>query len=281
MVSTPNGRKLDAALAQLEFMVSLDPYLNETTRHAHIILPPTSPLEHDHYDLAFHVNAMRNTARFSEAVFDKPAGACTTGRSLPSSATAWPLLGLQAQPAYPRRQIVDVGLQSGPYGGQGLSLAMLREHPSGIDLGPLQPQLPERLRTKDKLIHCDTPEPLADLQRLRQEFAPTPSRPHLLKLIGRRHVRSNNSWMHNYHRLVKGKNRCTLLMHPDDLQQRGIEDGSEVCVRSRVGTLRVRGGSLARISCPASSACRTASGTTAPASACRSRSATRASAAMT
>ncbi len=124
-----------------------------------------------------------------------------------------------------------------------MSVAKLREHPSGIDLGPLQPQLPARLQTRDKIIQCDTPQPLADLDRVRREFpaasAPATNQLRPLQLIGRRHVRSNNSWMHNYRRLVKGKNRCTLLMHPADLQQRGIIAGSEVSVRSRVGALQV------------------------------------------
>ena len=119
-----------------------------------------------------------------------------------------------------------------------MSLAKLQEHPSGIDLGPLQPQLPDRLLSKDKIIRCDAPAPLADLSRLHQEF----SQPHngLLKLIGRRHVRSNNSWMHNYRRLVKGKGRCTLLMHPQDMAHRDIDDGADVTISSRSGAVQVR-----------------------------------------
>jgi len=246
VISTPNGRQLDEALAQLDFMVSLDPYLNETTRHSDIILPPTSPLEHDHYDLAFHANAVRNTARFNEAIFDKPAGALHDWEIFTELGNrVAQLLGGEQQPSISPAQIIDLGLQFGPYAAQGMSLAKLREHPSGIDLGPLQPQLPARLQTKDKTIRCDTPEPLADLARVRREFpvatAPLSKAPQLraLQLIGRRHVRSNNSWMHNYRRLVKGKNRCTLLMHPDDLLQRGIAAGSAVSVRSRVGALQV------------------------------------------
>ena len=239
VLSTPNGRNLDAALEQLEFMVSLDPYLNETTRHADIILPPTSPLEHDHYDLGFHINAIRNTARHSEAVFTPPPGSLHDWEIFGELGNRVAvLLGLQPQPVQPPWKIIDAGLQAGPYGDQGLSLSKLRENPSGIDLGPLQPLLPGRLRTRDKMIRCNTPEPLADLERLRQEF----THPHhgLLKLIGRRHVRSNKSWMHNYHRLVKGRNRCSLLMHPDDMLPRDIEDGADVTVSSRVGSLRVR-----------------------------------------
>ena len=239
VLSTPNGRQLDTALEQLEFMVSLDPYLNETTRHADIILPPTSPLEHDHYDLGFHINAIRNTARFNEPVFAPPAGSLHDweifGELGKRVAT---LLGLEPQPVHPPWQLIDAGLQSGPYAEQGMSLATLRENPSGIDLGPLQPMLPDRLKTRDKLIRCNSPEPLADLERLRQEF----SQPHhgLLKLIGRRHVRSNNSWMHNYRRLVKGKDRCSLLMHPQDMVPRDIEDGAEVTISSRAGSVQVR-----------------------------------------
>jgi len=239
VLSTPNGRQLDAALEQLEFMVSLDPYLNETTRHADIILPPTSPLEHDHYDLGFHVNAIRNTARFNEAVFEPPPDSLHDWQifaELGSRVAA--LLEVEPQPVLPPDQLMDALLQAGPYREQGMSLALLREHPSGIDLGPLQPQLPERLQTRDKLIPCNQPQLLADLERLHHEFSG--SRHGLLRLIGRRHVRSNNSWMHNYHRLVKGKERCSLLMHPDDMLHRDIADRDEVTVSSRAGSVRVR-----------------------------------------
>ena len=239
VLSTPNGRKLDAALEQLEFMVSLDPYLNETTRHADIILPPSSPLEHDHYDLGFHINAIRNTARYNEPVFAPPEGGLHDWEIFGELGNRVAvLLGLEPQPVHPPWRMIDAGLQAGPYGEQGLSLARLRENPSGIDLGPLQPMLPARLHTRDRMIRCNTPEPLADLERLQHEF----NQPHhgLLKLIGRRHVRSNNSWMHNYHRLVKGKNRCTLLMHPHDMLPRDIENGAEVTVSSRTGSVQVK-----------------------------------------
>jgi len=239
VLSTPDGRALDEALAQLEFMVSLDPYVNETTRHADLILPPTSPLEHDHYDLAFHVNAVRNTARYNPPVFDKPEDSLhdweifsELGRRVAT------LLGTEAKPAVPPDRLIDMGLRHGPYADRGLSLDTLQAQPSGVDLGPLQPQLPARLHTRDRMIHCDTPQALADLERLRHELQ-QPSHG-LLRLIGRRHVRSNNSWMHNYHRLVKGRDRCTLLMHPHDMALRDIEDGVEVCISSRVGSVQVR-----------------------------------------
>ncbi|MEH6584229.1 MAG: molybdopterin oxidoreductase family protein [Halioglobus sp.] len=244
VLSTPNGRQLDEALASLEFMVSLDPYLNETTRHADIILPPTSPLEHDHYDLAFHGNAIRNTARHSEAVFDKPADSLHDWEIFTELGNRVAvLLGKEPGAAIAPDQIIDMGLQMGPYSAaQGsehaLTMATLRDNPSGIDLGELQPQLPGRLRSKDQLIHCDTPEPLADLARVRAEFTDD-NQDNALCLIGRRHVRSNNSWMHNYHRLVKGKGRCTLLMHPQDMQARELDDGMQVAIQSRTGNVQV------------------------------------------
>ena len=244
VLSTPNGRQLDKALESLEFMASLDPYLNETTRHADIILPPTSALEHDHYDVAFHTNAMRNTTRHSEAVFEKPAGALHDWEIFTELGNrVAKLMGKEPSPVIPPDQIMDMGLQAGPYSeSRGsehkLTMAKLRENPSGIDLGELQPQLPGRLRSKDKLIHCNTPEPLADLARVRAEFA-NQGAPDALQLIGRRNVRSNNSWMHNFHHLVKGKERCTLLMHPQDMQQRDVADGALVTVTSRTGNLEV------------------------------------------
>ncbi len=236
VLSTPNGKQLDEALPRLDFMVSLDPYINETTRHANIILPPTSPLEHDHYDLSFHVLAMRNTSRYNPPVFEKPEDSLhdweifsELGRRLEK------LLDLPQQNSVPPADIIDMGLKHGPYADRGLSLAKLKENPSGIDLGPLQSQLPDRLATADKRIRCDTPEPLADLQRLRDEFDTRQEQ--TLRLIGRRHVRSNNSWMHNYHRLIKGRDRCTLMMNPEDMQKLQIADGTQVALRSRVGSV--------------------------------------------
>jgi len=181
---------------------------------------------------------MRNTTRYNPPVFARPDGALhdweifsELGQRVAKG------LGQEAQPAVPPEQIIDMGLQAGPWKDRGLSLDELRKHPSGIDLGPLQSQLPARLLTADKHIRCDTPEPLADLDRLRADFANAETGQ--LKLIGRRHVRSNNSWMHNYRRLVKGRDRCTLLMHPQDMQARNISDGSQVQVSSRVGEVAV------------------------------------------
>jgi anaerobic selenocysteine-containing dehydrogenase len=240
VLSTPNGRQLDEALEQLDFMVSLDPYLNETTRHADIILPPTSPLEHDHYDLGFHVNALRNNTRFNQAVFDKPEGTLHDWEifvGLGERVAA--RLGLEAPKRIPPHMIIDAGIKSGPYGENTehkLNLQALIDNPSGIDLGELKPLLPERLQTKDKRINCATPEPLSDLPRLLAEFSEQDDTAPF-RLIGRRHVRDCNSWMHNYHRLVKGKNRCTLMMHPSDADAQGLSEGAEVAITSRVGTV--------------------------------------------
>ena len=241
VLSTPNGAALDEALAQLDFMVSLDPYLNETTRHADIILPPTSPLEHDHYDIAFHMNAVRNTARFNEPVFEKPEGALHDWEIFTELGNRVARLqGTDEQPVTPPADLIELGLSMGPYAEQGVTLQALRDNPSGIDLGPLQPLLPERLLTPEKRINCASPQPLQDLARVRSHFDELAGQEEgSLLLIGRRHVRSNNSWMHNHHRLMKGKSRCTLMMHPTDMRERQIEDGQPVTVTSRVGSLQV------------------------------------------
>ncbi len=242
VLSTPDGAALDKALPQLEFMVSLDPYINETTRHAHIILPPTSPLEHDHYDIAFHINAVRNTARYSEAVFAPAADKLHDWEIFTAlGERVARALGEDAKDNIAPQQMIDLGLQFGPYGKDTeykLSLETLRENPSGVDLGPLKPMLPERLLTADKHIPCATPQAMADLQRLATTFRGD-ARDHSLRLIGRRHVRSNNSWMHNYHRLVKGKARDQLLVHPEDLTSHELTDGGRALLRSRSGEVTV------------------------------------------
>lgn len=244
VLSTPNGAQLDRALAGLDFMVSVDFYLNETTRHAHLILPPTAALEHDHYDLIFHIFAVRNTARYSEPLFDKPEGALHDweifeglGKRIAER------MGARHQGSPRPDQIVDMGLRTGPYGGmrkhpQDLSLAKLKQNPSGVDLGPLQPSLPQRLQHADKRIRCAPPEMMEELRRYAAELAGAQA-DHALRLIGRRHLRSNNSWLHNSARLVKGPARHQLLMHPQDLAARGLADGAPVRVRSRAGEIVV------------------------------------------
>ncbi|MEL7044260.1 MAG: molybdopterin dinucleotide binding domain-containing protein, partial [Pseudomonadota bacterium] len=242
VLSTPNGRALEEALPQLDFMVSLDPYINETTCHAHIILPPTSPLEHDHYDIAFHINAIRNTARYNPPVF-KPTTDKLHDWEIFTALGNRVAEGLGEEPKadMPPHELMDLGLRHGPYGESTehqLSLEKLKEYPSGVDLGPLKPMLPGRLLTADKRINCAVTEALADLPRLAAEFA-EPATGDTLRLIGRRHVRSNNSWMHNYQRLVKGPQRDHLLVHPEDLEGRGLEDGDRVALRSASGQVTV------------------------------------------
>ena len=238
VLSTPNGRALDEALEELDFMISVDPALNETTRHADVILPPTSPLEHDHYDIAFHNLAIRNTARYSPAVFDKPEGAMHDWEifsELGERVAA--RLNLEPMPTYPPDRMVDAALRSGPYGEHTewqLSIDKLKAHPSGIDLGALEPSCPGRLQTPNQRIQLAIPEVLADIERFVQD---TDVAGDHYRLIGRRHVRDNNSWMHNHHRLMKGKPRCQLLMHPDDVAKEGWQSGMVVTIESRVGAI--------------------------------------------
>ena len=242
VLSTPNGRQLEQALQQLDFMVSLDVYLNETSQYADVILPTTTPLEHDHFDMIFNIFAVRNYARYSEAVLPKPEGAkhdweilTQLGERLAAK------LGVPTKPAPSPEMMLDFGLQMGPWGmatEAQLSLAKLKANPSGVDLGPLMPSFPERLFTADKKIHL-LPEPVkAAIQAATAELLAQPAADQLL-LIGRRHVRSNNSWMHNSHRLTKGPQRTALLMHPDDLAQRQLFDGQPVRVTSRVGSIDI------------------------------------------
>ena len=238
VLSTPNGRALDEALEEVDFMISVDPALNETTRHADVILPPTSPLEHDHYDIAFHNLAIRNTARYSPAVFDKPEGALHDWEIFSElGARVAARLNLEPMPTYPPDRMVDAALKSGPYGEHTdwqLSIDKLKAHPSGIDLGPLEPSCPERLQTPNQRIQLAIPEVLADIERFVKD---TDVAGDHYRLIGRRHVRDNNSWMHNHHRLMKGKPRCQLLMHPDDVAKEGWQSGMVVTIESRVGAI--------------------------------------------
>jgi len=239
VLSTPAGEALDGALEELDFMVSLDPWINETTRHADVILPPTSPLEHDHYDLAFHVNAMRNTTRFSEAVFDKPEGAMHDWEIFEALGERVAVaLDLDARPSVPPHVIIDHGLKAGPYGDgtdHALSLSELQAKPSGIDLGPLKPQLPQRLKTRNQRIDVAQEPLLADIDRLRTQLLEAGEG---YRLIGRRHVRDCNSWMHNFTRLVKGPGRCTLLVNPADAEREGWIPGRQVSISSGAGSVQ-------------------------------------------
>jgi anaerobic selenocysteine-containing dehydrogenase len=254
VLSTPNGRVLDRALASLEFMVSIDFYINETTQHAHIILPPTNTLERGHYDLALHLLAVRNTTKYSQPLFkpdddtrhDWEILAELQMRMGANGAFGSLLRGVRnkfVKQFFGPERILDLGLRFGPYGSglkpstKGLTLRKLKQAPHGIDLGPLTPCLPARLRTADKLIELAPEILVKDLERVRVKLLDAAdSNGHLL-LIGRRQLRSNNSWLHNSERMVKGKARCTVLMHPNDAADRDLISGQDVLVRSRVGEI--------------------------------------------
>lgn len=256
VLSTPNGRVLDRALASLEFMVSIDFYINETTRHAHIILPPTNSLERGHYDLALHLLAIRNTTKFSQPLFkpdddtrhDWEILAELESRMSTNGAFGSLLRGVRnkfTKQFFGPERILDLGLRFGPYGAglkpstKGLTLRKLKQAPHGIDLGPLKPCLPARLRTPDKSIELAPEVFVKDLERVRLRLLDTSaadSNGHLL-LIGRRQLRSNNSWLHNSERMVKGKQRCTILMNPDDAADRDLISGQNVLVRSKTGEI--------------------------------------------
>jgi anaerobic selenocysteine-containing dehydrogenase len=246
VLSTPNGSRLDEALGSLDFMVAIDPYINETTRHADVILPPTPPLERDHYDLVFYQLAVRNVARWNAAVLPRPADArhdweIARGIGFRYARRTWSrkrlkrmlpaLVQLRLTPA----GLVDLGLRSGPYR---LSLRKLRRSPAGVDLGPLQPCLPGALKTRSKQIDLAPAVILGDLPRVRSTLLDSGYGDGLL-LIGRRHLRNNNSWMHNSARLVKGRPRHQLLMNPADLKERSLSDGELVRVSSASGSVQV------------------------------------------
>lgn len=245
VLSTPDGARLDEALAGLDFMAAVDIYVNETTRHADVILPPTGALERDHYDLIFQGLAVRNTARFTSAVFEKDKDARHDWQIYRDLALA--TIGkLERKPGLKARARLRGRLSLSPTrliglllarGRTGVTLRKLRAHPSGLDLGPLQPGLlPVRLQTRDHRLVLAPPLVLADLERLTAVEAPEEGE---LLLIGRRHKQDCNSWMHNTERLTRGKARHQLFMHPADLAQRSLEDGAVVTVTSRVGKVRV------------------------------------------
>jgi len=249
--STPSGHRLDAALDQLDAYVAIDFYVNETTRHADVILPPTGPLERDHYDIIFHVLAVRDTARWSPALFPAEPGArhdWEIARDLGAAllrerstglGERWSRATLKTEARLrlsPRRQL-DALLRSS---GARLSVAKLEKMAAGADRGPLKPRLPERLATASKRVDLAVPLVLDSLPGLLDSLAnaAAPADGELL-LIGRRHQRDNNSWLHNTPRLTRGRPRHALLAHPDDLAERGIRDGQTVLVRSAVGSVEV------------------------------------------
>ena len=245
VLSTPNGRRLERALAGLDYMVSIDLYRNETTRHARLILPTSFGFERDHFDAIFYLLSVRNVARAVRALVPAPPGTRPDWQVLVGLAESLRAHGggrrglsttfsLGVMKRVGPRRLLDLLLRTGP---RRTSLAALERTPQGVDYGPLEPRLPGRLFTPGRRITL-VPEPyVKDLGRLEAWLAGA-ERP--LTLIGRRLLRSNNSWLHNSERLVKGPAACTVLLHPDDASARGLVDGATVRLRSRVGEVAVR-----------------------------------------
>jgi len=274
VLSAPDGDRLDKALDSLDFMVSVDPYLNETSRHAHVVLPPPPPSQSAHHDFAFNTLAVRHQVRYTRPAVPLEPGrlpeteilarlvlAVTGMHGADPSAVDELVIGqtlgkavkephspvhgrdpkeLAAQltgVSGPERRL-DMMLRLGPYGDgfgvrpDGLSLERLLAHPHGIDLGPLRSRLPQPLKTRSGKVEL-LPQPIADdLPRLRAALEQLPDG---LVLVGRRHLRSNNSWMHNVPALTGGTNRCTLHIHPDDAERLGVRDGAAVRVKGAGG----------------------------------------------
>ena len=231
VLSTSNGVQLEKALEFLEFMVSFDIYLNETTCHADLILPPATGLENPHYDLTFHVLAIRNTTKYSPPLFEKIEGTKYDWQIFQELRN---LYLDEKQAIVPPEVKLDLGLKFGPYQ---LSMDVLKQNPHGIDLGPLKPIAENRIQQKINLC----PDVLAnDLSRLldtKHEFFVPDSKQ--FWLIGRRHLRDNNSWMHNSAKLMKGKNRCTLLINPADSESLGLKENEIAVIKSRVGQVEI------------------------------------------
>jgi anaerobic selenocysteine-containing dehydrogenase len=267
-VSTPNSARLDRALSGLEFMLSLDVYLNETTRHADVILPAPSPLRCSHYDLALYLFAIHNVANYSPqalppdpeiqeewvtllrlagiafglgpdcdvAALDEQVARTLIEREVATAES--PFHGrtvedvlAELEPRVGPERLLDLMLRAGPYR---LTLGELEAAPHGLDLGPLKPRLPHALRTASGMIELAPDLLIADVERLRAAL----ERPRNgeLVLIGRRQLRSNNSWMHNLPMLVSGPAQCTLHVHPDDAARFELLDGEQAELRSRTGT---------------------------------------------
>ncbi len=269
VLSTPGGDKLDEVLPMLEAMISVDLWLNETTRHADVILPGLSPLEQPHHDDLILLFAIHSIANYSAPVFDpgdrpheweiliRLTGLCTGTPAEDVDVAAIDdgffdylaftrgLDGAEIRKLYEHggpERMLDLTLRTGPFGDQygknpgGLTLDTLKANPNGIDFGPMVPQLPDILGTADKKIRLAPQYLLDDLPRLAARME-RPAEP--LVLVSRRHLRSNNTWLHNVPALMKGKDRCTLLIHPDDAARCGVADNDIVTVKSEAGEIRV------------------------------------------
>ncbi len=277
-VSTPNAARLERAIESLEFMLAVDIYVNETTRHADVVLPAPEPLEKSHYDLALYQLAARNVANFSPPILEREDGqpaewqiflrlaGVVAGQGPDADIEALDRLTIEAlvgrelaephsrvagrDPAElidalePRRgpeRALDFMLRVGPYGDafgadpDGLTLDLLERSPHGVDLGPLEPRMPEVLRTPSGKIELAPPDIVGDVARLRSALSRSTNGG--MVLVGRRQLRSNNSWMHNLDALVKGKDRCTMHVNPADAERLGLADGGLAVVSSAAGEL--------------------------------------------
>jgi anaerobic selenocysteine-containing dehydrogenase len=238
VLSAPNGDRLDEAFEKLDFMVSVDIYLNETTRHADIILPATTGLEVAHYDIFFNSFAVSNTAKYSAPLFEKETYQKHDWEILKGLATC--LTGKPDDGSTPELYL-DMGLKTGYYKDQGLSLKMLLDNPHGVDLGPLQPCAEQRIKTADGKIQLAPDFFINDIPRLRAHLDKNAANKteFPFDLISRRLVRNHNTWTHNSYRLIKGKNPVTLQMHSEDAKKLNIENGQCVKVWSRTGEISI------------------------------------------
>ncbi|HMS43364.1 MAG TPA: molybdopterin dinucleotide binding domain-containing protein, partial [Pyrinomonadaceae bacterium] len=254
VLSTPNGKQLENALEKLDFMVSIDIYVNETTRHANIILPTATGLETSHYDVIFYLLAVRNAAKYSAPLFPKAENAKydwevfqtlahrlkrDEGKGMKDESESEKDLFISHPSSLipqltPPEAKLNFGLMFGRYK---LSLEELQKHPHGIDLGELKPCLPERLLTENKRINLAPEIIVKDLEKLKAQMNQTNDFP--FALIGRRHLRDNNSWLHNSEILMKGKNRCTALINDADAAKLNLENGANVKITSRVGAIEI------------------------------------------
>ncbi|WP_256358296.1 molybdopterin oxidoreductase family protein [Bacillus sp. sid0103] len=279
-LSAPNSKHLQSALEKVDFMVSIDCYLNETSRYANVLLPVPSPLERSHYDITFYNLAIRNIAHYSKPVFDLPAEQLDEWQILLHLAAAVGEEQMEGDivskldelaidelikheiknpdsPIYEQNameinamlknrkgpeRLLDFYLRVGPYGEHfgrnpgGLSLTILEKHPHGMDLGALQPRIPAILQTPSGKIELAAPILTKDVERLRQTLD---SKGDTILLVGRRDLRSNNSWLHNLPVLVKGEDRCKLMIHSSDAESFGLLQGDKALVKSRTGKIEV------------------------------------------
>ncbi|MCF6193155.1 MAG: molybdopterin-dependent oxidoreductase, partial [Kangiellaceae bacterium] len=257
-LSNPNNELMKKAFGQLEFMFSIDLYINETTKYANIILPPPSPLERPHYDLAFTQLAVRNYAKYSETLFKRPKGSLSEAeiyqnltwrfseKGLKNKVQLW--LKQKTMKTLGPKGIIDKGVKRGPYGKddnnffQNLNMSKLEQHHNGMDLGSLQSCFPKRILTENGKINLAPTELVDDLKRLGDSFNRLNKKeekefPYLL--IGRRDPRTCNSWMHNSYRLVKGKPACIAHINHADATKLNVKSGEQITITSRVGSIKI------------------------------------------